>query len=488
MAPSTMRWTFLVVCFCGLLSQCDGVAPVKTSQLSLRGVARTGQANASQLGPIYQLLVTDYESIDDPGMKAMDDVDNAVGDVTKNPKDVLADSIKEVDVVGDLTDPIDKIKDIAHKIDNPLEPLEKPTEQAIEKTKKTVMSRINAMRTELCWRRHDLAHHEPCLKFLGIHCAKEDDGAGICDKFRDFSAKGCKTEDEDDPAHGEFKDLMCENAIKLGADMSEKEEPAKEEEKPVKEGEKPEVAAEAEDEGKLAAGGSEEAGATVADMDGDGVPDSEDPDIDGDGVDNEEDAFPRDASEHKDTDGDGIGDNKDPDIDGDGLDNADDAFPEDPNEWSDMDGDGIGDNSDDDIDGDGQKNEEDAFPKDPKEWLDSDGDGIGDNADKHPNDPNCWDDDHCDEPQAQVPEDYKHQVIDKEEKPLPEQGYHRVGNEEAGGSKVEHNDEETYTGDWQKERPHGPEVSHESEQESINRICEENPESDWCKRFRKLYG
>jgi hypothetical protein len=113
------------------------------------------------------------------------------------------------------------------------------------------------------------------------------------------------------------------------------------------------------------------------DVDGDGVPESQDAfpfdarywsDRDGDGVPDELDAFPDDPSEWRDTDGDGIGDNSDPDIDGDGVPNAFDAFPFDATEWQDSDGDGVGDNSD-------------AFPLDPREWRDTDGDGVGDNAD-----------------------------------------------------------------------------------------------------------
>jgi hypothetical protein len=113
------------------------------------------------------------------------------------------------------------------------------------------------------------------------------------------------------------------------------------------------------------------------DVDGDGVPESQDAfpfdaryasDRDGDRVPDEIDAFPDDPTEWADTDGDGIGDNADPDIDGDGVANEFDAFPFDATEWVDSDGDGVGDNSD-------------AFPLDRREWADTDGDGIGDNAD-----------------------------------------------------------------------------------------------------------
>ncbi len=69
---------------------------------------------------------------------------------------------------------------------------------------------------------------------------------------------------------------------------------------------------------------------TVADTDGDGVPDDED-------------AFPNDRL---DTDKDGIGNNADLDDDNDGVADSKDAFPLDPSEWSDTDGDGIADAAD----------------------------------------------------------------------------------------------------------------------------------------------
>ena len=56
------------------------------------------------------------------------------------------------------------------------------------------------------------------------------------------------------------------------------------------------------------------------------------------------------------------------DFDGDGVPDDSDEFPQDPYEWKDSDGDGSGDASDD-------------FPHDPNEISDSDGDGIGDSAD-----------------------------------------------------------------------------------------------------------
>ncbi|MBL6886736.1 MAG: hypothetical protein ISR24_04925 [Candidatus Poseidonia sp.] len=75
------------------------------------------------------------------------------------------------------------------------------------------------------------------------------------------------------------------------------------------------------------------------DSDGDGWSDP-------DGVWNESmgaDAFPNNASEHRDLDGDGLGDLEDPDMDGDMALDETDVWPEDPIIWSDTDGDGYAD-------------------------------------------------------------------------------------------------------------------------------------------------
>ena len=75
------------------------------------------------------------------------------------------------------------------------------------------------------------------------------------------------------------------------------------------------------------------------DSDGDGWSDP-------DGMWNESmgaDAFPDNASEHRDLDGDGLGDQEDPDMDGDLVADETDVWPEDPIIWSDTDGDGYAD-------------------------------------------------------------------------------------------------------------------------------------------------
>jgi hypothetical protein len=103
-------------------------------------------------------------------------------------------------------------------------------------------------------------------------------------------------------------------------------------------------------------GGSDSVNLTIniaTDLDGDGIPDSQDGDRDGDGVNNTEDSFPDDPAETTDTDVDGIGNNADLDDDGDGVADVEDAFPLDATETVDTDGDGIGDNADLDDDGDG---------------------------------------------------------------------------------------------------------------------------------------
>lgn len=111
------------------------------------------------------------------------------------------------------------------------------------------------------------------------------------------------------------------------------------------------------------------------DIDGDGIPDSEDSDIDGDGLDNSIDPFPEDAD--GDLDGDGIPDNEDDDRDGDGLKNTMDPSPN--NATGDFDGDGIDDIDDSDADGDGLSYYDD--PDDTVPNYDYDGDGIPNNQD-----------------------------------------------------------------------------------------------------------
>ncbi|MFK4750977.1 thrombospondin type 3 repeat-containing protein [Oceanobacter antarcticus] len=64
--------------------------------------------------------------------------------------------------------------------------------------------------------------------------------------------------------------------------------------------------------------------------------------------------------------------NAEADIDGDGVADSEDAFPQDATETTDSDSDGVGDNSD-------------AFPHDSTETIDSDSDGLGDNSDPYPN-------------------------------------------------------------------------------------------------------
>ncbi|MEM8983928.1 MAG: hypothetical protein AAGC71_12940 [Pseudomonadota bacterium] len=152
----------------------------------------------------------------------------------------------------------------------------------------------------------------------------------------------------------------------------------------------------------------------VSDIDGDGVPDTEDAfpenpiestDSDGDGVGDNGDLFPQDPTESADADGDQVGDNADAfpndptetmDRDADGVGDNADAFPTDPTETADTDGDQVGDNADAfpndpnetvDTDADGVGDNTDVFPNNPDESRDRDGDGVGDNGDVYPDDP-----------------------------------------------------------------------------------------------------
>lgn len=231
-------------------------------------------------------------------------------------------------------------------------------------------------------------------------------------------------------------------------------------------------------------------------------------DTDKDGVFDSDDAFPNDPKETVDTDGDGTGDNADDDDDDDGHKDAEDKFPKDKKEWSDQDGDGIGDNSDKDRDGDGCDNKADKFPDDPKkckgvtgdrdgdgfadgvdafpdnpkEWLDSDGDGHGDNEDAYPNNPNCFSkSEPCDDDGAAV-KVIQHYVdpakLNKVETGLPSQGY-----DEHSKKLVEHDDGETFAGDWQGE---WPENNDQSMRQSLEEICKNNPTNVWCTRKKRV--
>jgi hypothetical protein len=102
----------------------------------------------------------------------------------------------------------------------------------------------------------------------------------------------------------------------------------------------------------------------TADIDGDGLINSEDLDDDNDGVADLEDEFPFDVTESVDTDADGTGNNADTDDDNDGVLDIEDAFPLDAAESVDTDGDLIGNNTDTDDDGDGIIDEDDSAPLD----------------------------------------------------------------------------------------------------------------------------
>jgi len=96
---------------------------------------------------------------------------------------------------------------------------------------------------------------------------------------------------------------------------------------------------ESEDETSCLSGSSTEDRQGCLDSDGDGWSDPDEGWNQSMGAD----AFPDNASEHRDLDGDGIGDVADPDMDGDGSLDEVDVWPEDPLIWSDLDGDGYAD-------------------------------------------------------------------------------------------------------------------------------------------------
>jgi hypothetical protein len=385
---------------------------------------------------------------------------------------------------------------------------EKKAKHLPRHVKKPLMTRINVLRTELCWKRPNLMEHEKCLEFLGIKCMKESTGEGICKKFEKKMRDACAS--AQDP---EWKETYC--IISEALDESEGIEEEKEKDEHSEEAEA--IAGHEGDEEefvddddeidddlladdfshggspapapasgvKAGAAGSPAAAvaggpagangapapAAVSDRDGDGVPDNED-------------AFADDPSESKDTDGDGIGDNADTDLDGDGYDNAVDVFPHDPKEWKDTDHDGIGDNSDDDVDSDGTVNKEDAFPNDPTEWKDSDGDGVGDNKDAYPFNAKCHDPHkECIDVKAHKlpapgsPEDPATNMDMNALKPLPSQGFSEESTE---GPHVKHNNFYTWVGDWQDEFPADEEMT---EEQTMREICKDNPTNIWCRKY-----
>lgn len=131
----------------------------------------------------------------------------------------------------------------------------------------------------------------------------------------------------------------------------------------------------------------------------------------------------------------------------------------------------------DDEDGDGVPDKDDAFPDNPIEWKDSDGDGVGDNSDKWPNDPTCSDEgDICGGAPAPAPAmspaPAPNGLTMDENVPLPSQGYN-----EHSADYVAHDDGKTMTRDWRAEWP----TTGGSEEASIEKICEKNPNHVWCK-------
>jgi hypothetical protein len=212
-------------------------------------------------------------------------------------------------------------------------------------------------------------------------------------------------------------------------------------------------------------------------------------DKDKDGIPDATDAYPTDKTNGRDTDSDGV-----PDVY--------DLFKSDPHEYKDSDGDGVGDNADDfptdpnctktgvhgcggDRDGDGVLDHNDKFPDDPKEWKDSDLDGVGDNEDAFPNDPRCQRKGQkgCTtviiNASRSVAGGMDKKVVKSKSRPdgLPEQGY----NEAVKGA-IQHLNMETHTGDWLHERPTdlGDE---DTESTETARICEENPNTVWCRLY-----
>jgi len=387
----------------------------------------------------------------------------AVKNIAVDPVNGLAEALQAAkDLAEGAVDAAGKAPDEAMK--SVKENWEKGQEASRKTLKKTrpLLNKINVMRADMCFERADLWTHEKCVKFLGLMCSEGSTGHGTCDNFVKSAREYC-----DNPA-SEAMIKMCEIVEKLNLIPAETEE---KKEEAVSKG--------------------------VPDEDGDKHPDADD-------------LWPHDPKEWADVDKDGIGDNSDIDVksntavtsseadgggkddrDGDGVKDSEDAFPEDPNEWGDFDQDVKGDKLDEDIDGDGVLNGEDshpwdpahggksdrdgdgvsdkddAFPDDSKEHADRDGDRVGDSADEHPDDPNCS------KSPCKDPNDVA-RWLNKVERGLPPDGY-----DEHTPGLVEHDNMKTATSDWQSEWPHAG----ETHEEAMVRICAEDPDNMWCKKY-----
>jgi len=351
------------------------------------------------------------------------------------------------------------------------------------------MKRINVLRTQLCWKRPNLWKHEKCLRFLGLHCIQESTGEGICREFTKQATQKCKEAEEG----SHWKDDYCALSEALSDSYGEEEEEEEHEEEELSDNDKQDSG---EDEDGV--GSDDDIDHDLEDMDKElseheeegknagGVPPeisaSKASDRDGDGVTDDKDAFPDDAKEWEDTDKDGIGNNADTDDDGDGHDDVDDHFPTDPKKWADPNAaPAPAGNADSDRDGDGVSDDKDKFPDDPTEWFDSDGDGHGDNKDAHPHNPNCHSDvlpcldqDGATKLKPGSAQDPTTLDMDSQ-RALPSQGY----SEHMEGPPVKHENYYSWVGDWQREFPDMP----DSEKNTMSRICQENPDNSWCKRF-----
>lgn len=398
-----------------------------------------------------------------------------------------------------------------------------------------LMDAINTMRCSVCWARPTILTHTKCVKFLTKTCKAGKVCGDTCNKFLALLQKRCW--DPNDPKAQDRCDLYkyitgkdCPepNAEDTDGDGHPDDADAFPEDPKEWSDKDGDGVGDNSDPDRDGDGVNNDEDAfpddpkETKDSDGDGIGDNADADRDGDGHENKEDKFPDDPKEWADKDGDGIGDNADPDRDGDGVNNEEDAFPDDPKETKDSDGDGIGDNADTDRDGDGCENADDqypddpekckdgetattttttrtttraptsapeagdrdgdgcsddvdAFPDDPEDCKDSDGDGVGDSKDPWPLNPKCF---HATEPceEEGEPRPKRHvdpATLNKVEQGLPSQGY-----DEHSHELVEHNDGQTYSGDWGAE---WPEWNHETEQQSIARICKKHPHNDFCR-------
>merc|ERR1740121_2539478 len=88
-------------------------------------------------------------------------------------------------------DMLDSAKESAKEVGGKLEKVKGAVVPVTKDADRPLMSSINKMRIELCWKREDLWQHNECLDFLGLKCTDTRTGVGICARFRKKIVNQC---------------------------------------------------------------------------------------------------------------------------------------------------------------------------------------------------------------------------------------------------------------------------------------------------------